>query len=142
MWIIVLPYMPSLVAKKKGNKLYYYVVESARVEGQPRIVHQAYLGTAEKLAEMVRDRTAPISLAASMRDFGLPAALWSVAQQTGVWGFAPLPLAGATFRPLASTLPVAGSYPSRLSARTQNRGGRLVPQIDPVGVVAVLRRAL
>ena len=62
--------MPSLVAKKKGNKLYYYVVESARVEGKPRIVHQAYLGTAEKLAEMVRDRTAPIPLAASLREFG------------------------------------------------------------------------
>jgi len=77
--------MPSLVAKKKGNKLYYYVVESARVEGKPRIVHQAYLGTAEKLAEMVRDRTAPIPLTAAMRAFGLPAALWSVAQQTGVW---------------------------------------------------------
>lgn len=77
--------MPSLVAKKKGNKLYYYVVESARVEGQPRIVHQAYLGTAEKLAEMVRDRTAPIPLAAATREFGLPAALWSAAQQTGVW---------------------------------------------------------
>jgi transposase len=77
--------MPSLVAKKKGNKLYYYVVESARVEGKPRIVHQAYLGTAEKLAEMVRDRTTPIPLAASMREFGLPAALWSMAQQTGVW---------------------------------------------------------
>src|SRR5216684_3395802 len=77
--------MPSLVAKKKGNKLYYYVVESARVEGKPRIVHQAYLGTAEKLAEMVRDRTAPIPLAASARDFGLPAALWAAAQQTGVW---------------------------------------------------------
>jgi transposase len=77
--------MPSLVAKKKGNKLYYYVVESARVEGKPRIVHQAYLGTAEKLAEMVRDRAAPIPLAASTRDFGLPAALWTAAQQTGVW---------------------------------------------------------
>ncbi len=77
--------MPSLVAKKKGNKLYYYVVESARVEGKPRIVHQAYLGTADKLAEMVRDRTAPIPLAGSMREFGLPAALWSAAQQTGVW---------------------------------------------------------
>src|ERR1700737_3217784 len=77
--------MPSLVAKRKGNKLYYYVVESARVEGKPRIVHQAYLGTAEKLAEMVRDRTAPIPLAASTRDFGLPAALWAAAQQTGVW---------------------------------------------------------
>src|SRR6516164_4358400 len=77
--------MPSLVAKKKGNKLYYYVVESARVEGKPRIVHQAYLGTAEKLAEMVRDRTSPIPLAASMREFGLPTALWAAAQQTGVW---------------------------------------------------------
>ena len=82
---LVLPYMPSLIAKKKGNKLYYYVVESARVEGKPRIVHQAYLGTAEKLAEMVRDRTAPVPLAASMREFGLPAALWLAAQQTGVW---------------------------------------------------------
>jgi len=77
--------MPSLVAKKKGNKLYYYVVESARVEGRPRIVHQAYLGTAEKLAEMVRDRTAPIPLAAATREFGLPVALWAAAQQTGVW---------------------------------------------------------
>jgi transposase len=83
--ILYYPIIPSLVAKKKGNQLYYYVVESARVEGQPRIVHQAYLGTAEKLAEMVRDRTAPIPLAASTRDFGLPAALWTAAQQTGVW---------------------------------------------------------
>jgi transposase len=77
--------MASLVAKKKGNKLYYYVVESARVDGQPRIVHQAYLGTAEKLAEIVRDHTAPVPLAASTRDFGLPAALWAAAQKTGVW---------------------------------------------------------
>src|SRR6202165_3559463 len=35
--------------------------------------------------EMVRDRPAPIPLAASTRDFGLPAALWAAAQQTGVW---------------------------------------------------------
>ena len=77
--------MASLVAKKKGKQLYYYVVESARVDGKPRIVHQAYLGTAEKLAAMVRDRTAPVPVAASLREFGLPAALWTVAQQTGVW---------------------------------------------------------
>jgi hypothetical protein len=32
--------MASLIAKKKGNQLYYYyVVESARVDGKPRIVH-------------------------------------------------------------------------------------------------------
>ena len=81
----VLPCMASLVAKKKGNKLYYYIVESARVDGKPRIVHQAYLGTAEKLAELVRDRFAPVPLAATSREFGLPAALWAAAQQTGVW---------------------------------------------------------
>jgi transposase len=77
--------MASLVAKKKGNKLYYYVVESARVDGQPRIVHQAYLGTAEKVADLVKDRTAPVPLSATMRDFGLPGALWLAAQQTGVF---------------------------------------------------------
>ncbi len=52
---MVLPYMASIVAKKKANKLYYYVVESARVDGKPRIVHQAYLGTAEKVAALVKD---------------------------------------------------------------------------------------
>jgi len=77
--------MASLVAKKKGNQLYYYVVESARVDGQPRIVHQAYLGSAEKVAALVQDRTAPVPLSATMRDFGLPGALWLAAQQTGVF---------------------------------------------------------
>ena len=56
---IVLPCMASLVAKKKANTLYYYVVESARVDGKPRIVHQTYLGTAERVAALVKDRTAP-----------------------------------------------------------------------------------
>jgi hypothetical protein len=77
--------MASVVAKKKGNQLYYYVVESARVDGQPRIVHQTYLGTADKLAALAQDRFAPVPLAASARDFGLPGALWLAAQRTGVW---------------------------------------------------------
>src|SRR5271169_5214630 len=83
--IIVLPYMSSLVAKKKGKQLYYYVVESARVDGQPRIVHQAYLGNAEKVAAMVKDRTAPLPLEATALEFGLPGALWLAAQRTGVF---------------------------------------------------------
>lgn len=78
--------MASLVAKKKGNQLYYYVVESARVDGKPRIVHQAYLGTAGKVAALVKDRTAPVPISAASRDFGLPGALWLAAQQTGLWG--------------------------------------------------------
>ena len=39
--------MASIIKKKKGNTVYYYVVESARVDGKPCIVHQTYLGTAE-----------------------------------------------------------------------------------------------
>src|SRR5580698_9929603 len=77
--------MASLVAKKKGNKLYYYVVESARVDGRPRIVHQAYLGTAEKVADLVKDRTAPVPISAASREFGLPGSLWLAAQRTGLF---------------------------------------------------------
>jgi transposase len=77
--------MASLVAKKKANQLYYYVVESARVDGKPRIVHQTYLGTAEKVAALVKDRTAPLPLEATAMEFGLPGALWLAAQQTGVF---------------------------------------------------------
>src|SRR5256884_6527524 len=73
--------MASLVKKKKGHRLYYYLVESARVDGQPRIVHQAYLGTAEKLAELVQQKSAPVPLSATLRDFGLPGALWLAAKQ-------------------------------------------------------------
>jgi transposase len=77
--------MASLVKKKKGNHLYYYLVESARVDGKPRIVHQAYLGSAEKVAELIQERAAPVPLSATLRDFGLPGALWLAAQHTGLW---------------------------------------------------------
>jgi len=77
--------MASLVAKKKGNQLYYYVVESARVDGKPRIVQQTYLGSAERVAALVKDRTAPLPLAATSIDFGLPGALWLGAQRSGAW---------------------------------------------------------
>jgi len=79
------PIMAALISKKKGNKLYYYVVESARVEGKPRIVQQTYLGTADRLADLLKQRTAPIPLAATTREFGLPGALWLAAQRSGVW---------------------------------------------------------
>src|ERR1700685_1660616 len=90
--------MASIIAKKKANQLYYYVVESARVDGKPRIVHQTYLGTAEKVAALVKDRTAPVPLEATAIDLGLPGALWLAAQQTGVFdllnSFWPQPRSG------------------------------------------------
>ena len=81
----VLPYMASIISKKKGNKLYYYVAESARVDGQPRIVGQTYLGSAERVAELLKDRTAPVPVEATRREFGLPGALWVAARRSGVW---------------------------------------------------------
>lgn len=77
--------MASLIAKRKKNKLYYYVVDSARVQGRPRIVHQTYLGSAEKVAALLKDRTAPLPISASRRELGLPGALWLAAQQSGVF---------------------------------------------------------
>ena len=77
--------MASLIAKRKKNKLYYYVVDSARVQGRPRIVHQTYLGSAEKVAALLKERTAPLPLSASRRELGLPGALWQAAQQSGVF---------------------------------------------------------
>jgi transposase len=79
------PIMASLISKKKGNKLYYYVVESARVEGKPRIVQQTYLGTADRLADLLKERTAPVPLSATTREFGLPGAMWLAAQRSGIW---------------------------------------------------------
>ena len=41
---------------KRTNKsgTYYYLVESARVNGKPRLVKQEYLGTAERIAKAVK----------------------------------------------------------------------------------------
>jgi hypothetical protein len=77
--------MASLIAKKKANTLYYYVVESARVEGKPRIVHQTYLGTAERVAALIKDSTAPVPLSATAIAFGLPGALWLAAERSGAF---------------------------------------------------------
>jgi len=77
--------MASIVAKKKANQLYYYLVESGRVEGKPRITHQVYLGTAEKVAALVQQNSAPAPLSATSRQLGLPGALWLAAQDSGVF---------------------------------------------------------
>src|SRR5438034_7636583 len=79
------PTMATIIAKQKRRKLYYYVVESARVDGKPRIVMPTYLGTAELVAALIQDRTAPLPLSVTRVDFGLPGALWLAAQQSGVW---------------------------------------------------------
>ena len=41
--------MASIVGKRRGAQTYYYLVESARVRGKPRIVSQQYLGSADEV---------------------------------------------------------------------------------------------
>jgi transposase len=77
--------MASIVAKSKGNKKYYYVVESQRVNGKPRIVSQVYLGAADKVAALVKEASAPVPLSATCKDFGLPGALWQAARHSGIF---------------------------------------------------------
>jgi hypothetical protein len=76
--------MASLVGKKQKGKTYYYLVESARVDGKPRIVSQQYLGSAEEIAQRLSeagpgepDRTAHLA-------FGDVAGVWGMLERLGV----------------------------------------------------------
>lgn len=75
---------------KRTNKsgTYYYLVESARVNGKPRIVKQVYLGTAERIEKAVTSISSDISVPdpklVTVYDFAAVTALYSVAERIGV----------------------------------------------------------
>ena len=78
--------MASIVGKKRGTATYYYLVESARVDGKPRIVSQEYLGTAEELAAAMRGGGLGLPDRTQHRDFGAVAAAWGMLEDLGVAG--------------------------------------------------------
>ena len=78
--------MASIVGKKRGGATYYYLVESARVGGRPRIVSQEYLGTAEELATAMRGGGLGLPDRVQHKDFGAVAAVWGVLDELGVAG--------------------------------------------------------
>jgi transposase len=85
MWLLVYyPYVASIVGKKRGGATYYYLVESARVHGKPRIVSQDYLGTAEELAAAMRGGGLGLPDRVQHKDFGAVAAAWGVLGDLGV----------------------------------------------------------
>ena len=75
---------------KRTNKsgTYYYLVESARVNGKPRIVKQVYLGTAERIGKAVESMSSEASVPdpkiVTVYEFGAVTALYSVAERLGV----------------------------------------------------------
>ena len=78
--------MASVIGKKRGGATYYYLVESARVGGKPRIVSQEYLGTAEELAAAMRGGGLGLPDRVQHRDFGAVAAAWGLLEDLGVAG--------------------------------------------------------
>lgn len=46
--------MPYLLKKRVKGRTYYYLAETQRVQGKPRIVWQKYLGTAERIQERLQ----------------------------------------------------------------------------------------
>jgi transposase len=75
--------MGSIISKiKKGHK-YYYFVESARVNGKPRIVKQVYLGTPENIVQAKKNTTSGIPNPdyAEVLEFGAVAALHELSER-------------------------------------------------------------
>ena len=70
--------MASLIKKLKKGIPYYYVVESKRINGKPRIVEQHYLGTADKIFNICQKKSAPVAHEVALTRIG-PLALWGVA---------------------------------------------------------------
>jgi transposase len=78
--------MASIVGKRQGNQTYYYLVESARVDGKPRIVSQQYLGSAQEVAEKLAGASAGEPVRTQHKSFGDLAAVWSVLDRLDVAG--------------------------------------------------------
>ena len=78
------PDMASIVGKKRGNKTYYYLVTSARVDGKPRIVDQQYLGSAEEVMARLSGAPAGAPERTQHKRFGDLAAVWGILARLGV----------------------------------------------------------
>ena len=79
------PYMASIVGKRRGKRTYYYLVESARVHGKPRIVSQQYLGSTRG-AGQADGGCGRQPIRSQHKRFGDLAAVWSTLARLGVAG--------------------------------------------------------
>ena len=78
--------MASIVGKRVSGKTYYYLVESARVDGKPRIVSQQYLGSAEEIVAKLASAGPGAAVRTQHKCFGDLAAVWGVLQRLDVAG--------------------------------------------------------
>lgn len=68
----------SIIGKKQDGQTYYYLAESARVNGKPRIVSQRYLGSAEAVMARLGEAGPGEPDRSRHLGFGDIAAAWSI----------------------------------------------------------------
>jgi transposase len=73
--------MPSLTAKTVNGKTYYYLRETKRVNGKPKVVSTIYLGSAESIQERLLN---PKPTEVSFQEFGGSTAAFSIAEALDV----------------------------------------------------------
>ena len=78
--------MASIVGKKISGKTYYYLVESARVGGKPRIVPQQYLGPADEVTARLAGSGPGEPERSRHLGFGDLAAVWGMLERVGYAG--------------------------------------------------------
>src|SRR5665811_2128201 len=78
------PHMPSIIGKKRGNQTYYYLVESARVDGKPRIVDQQYLGSTAEVMARLTGAPAGSPERTQHKQFGDLAGVWGILERLKV----------------------------------------------------------
>lgn len=76
--------MPSIQKKIKKGRVYYYAVESARVNGKPRIVWQKYLGTIDAIIKRTEEAKPPKPKETVIFEAGGVAALLGIAKRLGL----------------------------------------------------------
>jgi transposase len=106
-------YMASIVGKRQGNQTYYYLVESARVDGKPRIVSQQYLGSAAEVMAKLSGAPAGEPVRTQHKKFGDLAAVWSVLER--------LDVAGAVDAVISRRSDAAASVGTYIALATANR---------------------
>lgn len=74
--------MASLQRKIKDGRPYWYVIQTARVEGRPRVVRQRYLGTVASIEAAFDQALEPAEI--DEVEFGASGALWNLASRIGV----------------------------------------------------------
>ena len=97
-WIVYYLYMASIVGKRQGNQTYYYVVESARVDGKPRIVSQQYLGSAVEVMAKLAGSRAGEPVRSQHKSFGDVAATVDTFEKSNGLQFGEMPAESAGCR--------------------------------------------